>query len=457
MLFPAGIGAGVMKKNWQLPWLGFALTLLVVLVGATAVRSQMIEPLVVERTGEFCVDDSACFNRYHPDIPPAAMAKPGQQIVLGTRDAFDGAFGPASTPEDVVAADLALVHPMTGPIYIEGAKRGDVLAVTLEDIEPDPYGYTVIAPGFGFLRDLFPDPYIANWSLDRSAAVSEEIPQVRIPFAPFSGSMGVLPGEAELDIFLTREAELAEVGGISLTPLPTGALPDELCGPEGTDKDRCVRTIPPRENGGNMDVKQMQVGTTILFPCFVDGCGLFAGDVHYAQGDGEVSGTAIEMGATVTVSTEIREGLGAQVKAPQFEGGDQLKALAPEKFYATTGIPIKKAGEIPPYHTYLNSEVLEPLSNLSEDLTLAARYALIDMVDYLVANHGLTREQAYVVASVAADLRIGQLVDVPNYLVSAIIPLTIFPESAVSQNSFQNISQNISQSNAQRNTEVAVR
>lgn len=457
MLFPAGIGAGVMKKNWQLPWLGFALTLLVVLVGATAVRSQMIEPLVVERTGEFCVDDSACFNRYHPDIPPAAMAKPGQQIVLGTRDAFDGAFGPASTPEDVVAADLALVHPMTGPIYIEGAKRGDVLAVTLEDIEPDPYGYTVIAPGFGFLRDLFPDPYIANWSLDRSAAVSEEIPQVRIPFAPFSGSMGVLPGEAELDIFLTREAELAEVGGISLTPLPTGALPDELCGPEGTDKDRCVRTIPPRENGGNMDVKQMQVGTTILFPCFVDGCGLFAGDVHYAQGDGEVSGTAIEMGATVTVSTEIREGLGAQVKAPQFEGGDQLKALAPEKFYATTGIPIKKAGEIPPYHTYLNSEVLEPLSNLSEDLTLAARYALIDMVDYLVANHGLTREQAYVVASVTADLRIGQLVDVPNYLVSAIIPLTIFPESAVSQNSFQNISQNISQSNAQRNTEVAVR
>ncbi|MEL7070928.1 MAG: acetamidase/formamidase family protein [Cyanobacteria bacterium J06581_3] len=446
-----------MKKNWKLPWLGFALTLLVVFVGATAVRSQTPDPLVIERTGEFCVDDSACFNRYHPDIPPAAMAQPGQPIVLGTRDAFDGAFGPDSTPEDVVAADLSLVHPMTGPIYIEGAKRGDVLAVTLEDIEPDPYGYTVIAPGFGFLRDLFPDPYIANWSLDRTAAVSAEIPQVRIPFAPFSGSMGVLPGEPELDIFLTREAELAEVGGISLTPLPTGALPADLCGPEGTDKDRCIRTIPPRENGGNMDVKQMQVGTTILFPCFVDGCGLFAGDVHYAQGDGEVSGTAIEMGATVTVSTEIREGLGAQVKAPQFEGGDQLKALAPEKFYATTGIPIKKAGEIPPYHTYLNSEVLEPLSNLSEDLTLAARNALIDMVDYLVDNHELTREQAYVVASVAADLRIGQLVDVPNYLVSAIIPLTIFPESAVSQNSLQNISQSNVQSNAQSNTEVAVR
>ncbi|MBE7386030.1 MAG: acetamidase/formamidase family protein [Leptolyngbya sp. SIO1E4] len=404
-----------------------------VLVGATAVRSQAPEPLILERTGAFCVDDPYCFNRLHPDVPPIATAEPGQTVVFGARDALDGPFGPGATAEDVVAADLSLVHPLTGPVYVAGAERGDVVAVTVEDIEPDPYGYTVIAPGFGFLRDLFPDPYIANWSLDRTAAVSAEIPQVKIPFAPFTGSIGVLPGEPELEEFLSREAELAEVGGIALTPLPTGALPADLCGPEGADKDRCLRTIPPRENGGNMDVKQMQVGTTILLPCFVDGCGLFIGDVHYAQGDGEVSGTAIEMGATVTVSTEVRKGLGEQVKAPQFEGGDQLKPLAPEAFYGTTGIPVKKAGEIPPYHTYLNSEPLEPLRNLSEDLTLAARNALIDMVDYLVENHGLTREQAYVVASVAVDLRIGQLVDVPNYLVSAILPLTIFDDSEASQ------------------------
>ncbi|MEM9163864.1 MAG: acetamidase/formamidase family protein, partial [Cyanobacteria bacterium P01_F01_bin.4] len=120
------------KRNGKLRWLGFALTLLLVLVGATAVRSQTPEPLAIERTGEFCVDDPACFNRYHPDISAAATANPGQPIVLGTRDAFDGAFGPGSTPEDVVAADLSLVHPMTGPIFIEGAQRGDVLAVTIE-------------------------------------------------------------------------------------------------------------------------------------------------------------------------------------------------------------------------------------------------------------------------------------------------------------------------------------
>ena len=81
---------------------------------------------------------------------------------------------------------------------------------------------------------------------------------------------------------------------------------------------------------------------------------------------------------------------------------------------------------MPPYVTYLDSKKLGPLTNLSEDLTLAARNALLAMIDYLVAEKGLTPEQAYIVSSVAVDLRIGQLVDVPNYIVSAILPLTIF-------------------------------
>ena len=170
----------------------------------------------------------------------------------------------------------------------------------------------------------------------------------------------------------------------------------------------------------------MQVGTTLLLPCFVEGCGLFAGDVHYAQGDGEVSGTAIETGARVTVVAEVRKGLGADVKVPHFEGGAQLKKLAPTSFYATTGLPLKQAGEVPIYSTYLESQKIESLTNLSEDLTLAARNALLEMIDYMVRTKGLTPEQAYVVASVAVDLRIGQVVDVPNYIVSAILPLDIF-------------------------------
>ncbi len=392
----------------------------------TDVKSQSW--LVVAKDGAHCVDDPNCFNRYHPAIKPVARAKPGQLIVFETRDALDSDLNIDSVPDDVAAVDLNLIHPMTGPVYIEGAKRGDVLAVTLVDIEPDEYGYTVIIPGFGFLRDKFDKPFVANWSLTRLQATSKQIPGVAIPFIGFMGSVGILPGNVEIDAIMVREAKLAGAGGFVLTPQPTGAVPADVCGPNGSAKKRCLRTIPPRENGGNMDVKQMQVGTTLLLPCFIDGCGLFVGDVHYAQGDGEVSGTAIEMGATVTVVTEVRKGLGALVKVPHFEGGAELKALAPTEFYATTGFPLKEVGDVPPFLTYLDGEKIGPLENLSENLTLAARNALLAMIDYMVKTKGLTPEQAYIVSSVAVDLRIGQLVDVPNYIVSAILPLTIFEE-----------------------------
>ncbi len=383
-------------------------------------------PVIVAKTGPHCVDDSNCFNRYHPNILPVATANPGQRIIFQTRDALDSDLDFDSTPADVAAVDLNLVHPMTGPVHITGAERGDVLAVTLVNIKPEGFGYSVIVPGFGFLRDLFPDPFFSGWKLTKGNATSAQIPGVTIPFAGFMGSVGVLPGDSEVNMILAREADLGAVGGVALQPEPTGARPPDICGPAGIDKDRCLRTIPPRENGGNMDVKQMQIGTTLLLPCFIDGCGLFVGDVHYAQGDGEVSGTAIEMGATVTVVTEVRKGLGAFVKVPHFEGGAQLKKLAPEKFYATTGFPLKDAGTIPPTHAYLDGPIITPLENLSEDLTLAARNALIEMIDWMVENKGLTPEQAYIVASVAVDLRIGQVVDVPNYIVSAVLPLTIF-------------------------------
>jgi formamidase len=111
---------------------------------------------------------------------------------------------------------------------------------------------------------------------------------------------------------------------------------------------------------------------------------------------------------------------------PHFEGGSQLKKLAPEKFYATIGFPLKQAGEMPVQHAYLGEEKIGPLSNLSEDLVLAARNALSEIIDWMVQNKGLTAEQAYIVSSVAVDLRIGQVVDVPNYIVSAVLPLEIF-------------------------------
>lgn len=388
------------------------------------------DTVTVAKEGAHCVDDPNCFNRYHPAIPAAATAKPGDDIVFHTRDALDTDLTLDSNADDLAAVDLNLVHPMTGPVFIEGAKRGDVLAVTLQDIEPDQYGYTVIVPGFGFLRDLYTEPYLVNWRLSRSYAESDQIPGVRVPYEAFMGSVGVLPGEPEVESWLERESALGAVGGVALPPQPIGALPADVCGPDGPHKDKCLRTIPPRENGGNMDVQQMQIGTTLLLPCFVDGCGLFVGDVHYAQGDGEVSGTAIEMGGIVTVTTEIRQGQGNVITGPEVEGGSQIKDIEPSQFYQTVGMPLKAAGEVPPPLQYLESEKIAGLTNLSEDLTVAARNALIKMIDYIQRQYGLTSEQAYIVASVAVDLRVGQVVDVPNYVVTAVLNEDIFIKPA---------------------------
>lgn len=382
----------------------------------------------ITKEGDHCVDDPNCFNRYHPAIPSIANANPGDVIVLHARDALDSDLTLDSNADDLAAVDLNAVHPMTGPVHIEGAERGDVLAITLVDIQPDEYGYTVIVPGFGFLRDEFTEPYLVNWRLSRTHAESDQMPGIKVPYEAFMGSVGVLPGEQEVAAWKKREADLAAQGGVALPPEPTGALPAAVCGPEGSHKDDCLRTIPPRENGGNMDVQQMQIGTTLLVPCFVDGCGLFVGDVHYAQGDGEVSGTAIEMGAVVTLTTEIRKGQADAIPRPQVEGGGQIKDIEPSKFYQTIGYPLKAAGEVPPPLAYLTSEKLEGLENLSEDLVVAARNALSDMIDYIEREHGLSREQAYILASVAVDLRVGQVVDVPNYVVTAVLNMDVFAE-----------------------------
>lgn len=393
---------------------------------ADTTDSRWQDKVVVEKRGDHCVDDPNCMNRYHPAIPPVAEADPGDVIVLHTRDALDSDLTLDSIADDLAAVDLNLVHPMTGPVYINGARRGDALEVEILAIDPDEYGYTLIVPGFGFLRDLYPDSYIVNWRLTPRGAVSDQMPGITVPYEAFPGSIGVLPGETEVRAWLAREKALAEAGGIALQPEPTGALPSAVCGHSGSHKDECLRTIPPRENGGNMDVQQMQVGTRITFPCFVDGCGLFAGDVHYAQGDGEVSGTAIEMGAVVTVRAQVLPGRGRDLVAPHVDGNDEIRDIEPTRFHQTVGLPLKGAGEVPPYFTYLDSQKIADLENLSEDLTVAARHALVQMLDYIQREHGLTREQAYILASVAVDLRVGQVVDVPNYIVTAVLNLDVF-------------------------------
>lgn len=374
-----------------------------------------------------CDDDAACINRLHPAIPMAARAQPGATIVLHTRNASDFDLDPEAPP-DPRDGDFGVgtIHALTGPVHIEGAEPGDVLKVRILDIAPGPWAFTVIAP-IGFVSDKIAGPLRILWRLNRDYAVSDDLPGVRIPNRSFPGIVTVLPGPKEHAKMVAREAELLEAGGAVMPPTHlTHASPREVCGEGGSHAGECLRTIPPREHGGNMDIRYLGTGVSIYLPCYLPGCGLAIGDLHYAQGDGEVSGTALEMDATVTVTTELIKDGRDLGRGPHYEGPSSLLDIPSRSFYATTGFPIKEKGEVPPDMRYLGSQQVAELENLSKDISLAARNALLEMIDYISETYDYTREQAYIIASVAVDLRIGQLVDAPNVGVTAILPLDIF-------------------------------
>ena len=351
-------------------------------------------------------------NRWHEAIEPVLEVEQGDLVVFETREAFDGQLNGQSTEADVGQLNLNVVHPLTGPVYVKGAEPGDLLEVKLVDIEADPWeqwGYTIEVPGFGFLRDEFPDPFIVHWRLyGDEYAESDQLPGVRIRYNPHPGTFGLAPGAQLRQRAAEREAELAEREGFVLPPEPTDAVPaDNTIAQEG------LRTIPPRETAGNIDIKQFSPGATMLIPVYAEGALVSTGDVHYAQGDCEACGTAIEMRSRVHVRFQVRKGEAEQqgIRDLQFFRDDYFarpELAVPRRFFATTGISVRKDG-----------------TNESEDITVAAKNALLNMIDHL-ETRGFSRQQAYALCSVAVDLRISQTVDVPNLLVSALLPLDIF-------------------------------
>jgi formamidase len=364
-----------------------------------AVRIDRSKPLAEEpRSGH---------NRWHEAIAPIIRIEPGDRVVLQTRDALDGQIQPSSTVEDVRRADLRPAHPLTGPVWIDGAEPGDLLEVKIEAIDPEPFGFTVQVPGFAFLRDAFPDPHIVRWEIRDGFATSRDLPRVRVPGAPFMGVIGVAPSRELRESMRAREAALAGRGGLALPPDPACAVP---AAPEIAE--HALRTIPPRENAGNLDIKHLIAGTTHLVPVWTAGALFSVGDAHFAQGDGEACGTAIEMAATFTAQLSLRKGAARARNlrsVEYFRDGGPAPAPRPDRYYATTGMCLHGDGR-----------------NESEDTTLAARNALLAMIEHLVHDRGFDRQQAYAICSVAVDLTISELVDVPNVLVSARLPLDIF-------------------------------
>jgi acetamidase/formamidase len=301
---------------------------------------------------DFVLTKDQTHTKFSRLIEPVVRVPSGSVIEAFTHEATGGQVTPTSTVEDAAQIDWDWIHTLTGPVYVEGAQPGDVLAVRLIELEPADWGWMDIDPNFGFLVGEFNTPVLKIFKLDKEKNEVEFAEGIRIPLKPFAGVMGVAP-----------------------------------------DTDELLNTIPPRANGGNLDDPNLVAGTTVYFPVFAKG-GLFSiGDTHAVQGHGEVSGTAMESPMRIVYEIRVIKG-GRSIAEPQYETDD---------YYATTGFA----------------------TTLDEAAKKATRY----MIDYLVENKGLSREQAYMLASLAGDLKIAETVDVPHMLVTMHLPKHIFTDA----------------------------
>ena len=295
--------------------------------------------------------------RWDNALPPVAEVESGDVIFADLQEVSGGQITRSSTAADLNRMDSDRVYPLAGPVFVKGARRGDVLAVEILDLQPADWGWTSIIPGLGLLTEDFPDPYLKLWDLGARTHASLRH-DIRIPLAPFLGTMGVAPEDR-------------------------GSFP----------------VMPPGKFGGNMDIRHLNVGATLLLPVWVEGALFSCGDAHAAQGDGEVCISAIETPMRARLRLSVRKGI--QLPSPQFTTPGPLTSKVDARgYYATTGI--------------------------GPDLMQGAKAAVRAMVDHLVGTYRLSRQDAYVLCSVAADLKISEIVDRPNWIVSAYLPMAIF-------------------------------
>jgi acetamidase/formamidase len=294
---------------------------------------------------DYTLTSEQTHNKFSSTIEPVLRVPSGSIIEVFTEEASDQQLQLDSDEKDLMNISFDPVHPLTGPVYVEDAKPGDILAVKLHEIEIGDWGWTAIFPGFGYLADKFDQPRLKTFAIDSGSNHVVFNSGVNIPLKPFPGVMGVAPAT-----------------------------------------DSLLSTIPPRANGGNMDNPCLTTGATVYFPVFVEG-GLFSiGDTHAAQGMG---GTAIE--APMRIVYEIRLIKGHSIAEPQYET---------DQYYAVTAY--------------------------GSNLDVAAKKATSYMIDHLVHTHQLSREDAYMICSLAGDLHIAEVVDIPHALVAMHMPKEIF-------------------------------
>jgi formamidase len=369
-------------------------------------------------------------NRWHPDIPVAAMVKPGDEFRIECREWTDGQIGNNDSANDVRDVDLSIPHMLSGPIGVEGAEPGDLLVVDILDIGPVPqetgdvagqgWGYTGIFArnnGGGFLTDYFPDAYKAIWDFHGQIATSRHIPGVRYTGIAHPGLFGTAPSAELLQRWNRREQALIDtdpnrVPPLALPPLAQNALAGQAT---GSDAERIAqegaRTVPPREHGGNQDIKNFSRGSRVFYPVFVKDAKLSGGDLHFSQGDGEITFCgAIEMGGYIDMHVDLIKG-------------------GMEKYGITTN-PVFMPGNVEPRYSeflsFVGISVDDDDTNHYMDATVAYRRACLNAIEYLT-KWGYSREQAYLLlGSAPIEGRISGIVDIPNACCTLYLPTAIF-------------------------------
>ncbi len=351
-------------------------------------------------------------NRWNRDLPPVASVRPGEAIQLLCRDALDiGEAARTLTPEASITLDLGGVHPLTGPVEVQGAEPGDILEVEVLDVSPlVDFGYVVIGPALGLFGSLRPDLLAPLTQFTEASQMADPTPG-RVT-AAIPGDQAYNSGAPFVQLFTFERGQNA--GFAAFTGADTGRqarIPiAPFMGIYGVAPLRkgMYRTLPPSVSGGmggNADVRQFTRGARIQFPVYVEGAKFSAGDGHMAQGDGEVCVTAIETLMAVTVRFQVIKN--TIIASP--------RAIVPAADPTQLAMPAEMLGR-GYYHT----------TGTGPDLMENAKNAVRDMVDWLVTDQQLSLHEAYAICSVAGDLKISEAVDLPNWVVSMTVPRGIF-------------------------------
>lgn len=382
----------------------------------------MAETIIKVDLSKSAYEHDNIHNRWHPDIPMVKMVKPGDDFIIECMDWTGGQIANNDDASDVRDVDLTQVHFLSGPVGIEGAEPGDLLEVDILDIgtfENSQWGFNGFFSkenGGGFLTDHFPEAQKSIWDFNGMFTKSRHVPGVEFAGLIHPGLIGCLPDKKMLNEWNTREKELFDTDP-NRTP-PLAALPYEETAHMGRMKPdeakkaaaEGARTVPPREHGGNCDIKDLSRGSKIYFPVYVKDAGLSVGDLHFSQGDGEITFCgAIEMAGWIHLRVNlVKEGMQKYgIKNPIFKPSP----IAPryDDYIIFEGISVDEEGK----QHYL-------------DVNVAYKQACLNAIEYL-KKFGYSGAQAYTILGTApVQGHISGVVDIPNSCATLWLPSDIF-------------------------------